>query len=250
VRAQAEPGHEDEECRDFCLFGFRVSDFGFFTMTPSALRTNIGTWLVPDHVLPFLSRYMTTSLPPESFDQDFHGQWLRTTYFEDSGFRLLKARKEGEQYLTLRIREYPAGHALSDATQPEPAFYLSAKTESRKFRVEISSAEVAQHYLHDGLAQGDLEMLLPPDLLARAYGLTDTAARLVPVVGVTCRRYAVENEMDRLTLDVSIASDRGKALAQSVLEHKQTEETTSSPHPEALGLRPVKLSKFLWSLKL
>jgi hypothetical protein len=151
----------------------------------------------------------------------------------------LKARKEGEQYLTLRIREYPA-----------QVFYLSAKTESQKFRTAISSAEVAQHYLSEGLAQGDLEMLLPADLLARAYGLTKTAARLVPVVSVGCRRYAVENDDDRLTLDVHIVTDRGKTLAQSVLEHKQTREQTSSPHPEALGLRPVKLSKFLWSLRL
>jgi hypothetical protein len=182
---------------------------------------------------------MTTSLPPEPFDQDFRGQALKTTYFDDTGFRLLKARKGGEQYLTLRIREYPAN-----------VFYLSAKTESRKFRTEISSAEVAEHYLSDGLAQGDLEMLLPADLLARAYGLTNTAARLVPVVCVGCRRYAVENDNDRLTLDICVKTDRGKALGQSVLEHKQTEETTSSPHPEALGLRPVKLSKFLWSLKI
>lgn len=151
----------------------------------------------------------------------------------------MKARKEGEQYLTLRIREYPA-----------QVFYLSAKTESQKFRTAISSAEVAQHYLSEGLAQGDLEMLLPADLLARAYGLTKTAARLVPVVSVGCRRYAVENDDDRLTLDVHIVTDRGKTLAQSVLEHKQTREQTSSPHPEALGLRPVKLSKFLWSLRL
>jgi hypothetical protein len=203
------------------------------------VRTNIGTWLVPDHVLPFLSRYMTTSLPPEAFDQDFHGQCLKTTYFDDAGFRLLKARKTADQYLTLRIREYP-----------ENVFYLSAKTGSQKFRTEISSAEVAAHYLSQGLAQGDLEMLLPADLLARAYGLTNTAARLVPVVSVGCRRYAVENDNDRLTLDVCVKTDRGKTLEQGVLEHKQTEETTSSPHPEALGLRPVKLSKFLWSMKL
>jgi len=125
-------------------------------MTPSALRTNIGTWLVPDHALPFLSRYMITSLPPEPFDQNFHGQWQKTTYFDDAGFDLLKARKAGGQYLTLRIREYP-----------ENVFYLSAKTESQKFRAEIASSQVARHYLTDGLAQGDLEMLLPADLLAR-----------------------------------------------------------------------------------
>jgi hypothetical protein len=71
---------------------------------------------------------------------------------------------------------------------------------------------------------------------------------LVPVVTVFCRRYAVEDDQDRLTLDVCVHTDRHKHLTYGVLEYKSTNRKAAAPgRLTRLGLRPLKLSKFLWS---
>jgi hypothetical protein len=65
---------------------------------------------------------------------------------------------------------------------------------------------------------------------------------------VCCRRYAVEDKQDRLTLDVDVATDTGKALPTGVLEFKSTVAAAGPPPAlSSLGLRPIKLSKFLWA---
>jgi hypothetical protein len=69
-----------------------------------------------------------------------------------------------------------------------------------------------------------------------------------PVVCVQCRRYAVENAQDRLTLDCDIRIDTGKALPHAVLEFKST-APDDPPEPLA-ALRPIKLSKFLWAAEV
>jgi hypothetical protein len=58
---------------------------------------------------------------------------------------------------------------------------------------------------------------------------------------VQCRRYAVENAEDRLTLDTCVHTDLGKHLPFNVLEFKST-EPDDPPEPLA-ALRPIKLSR-------
>lgn len=61
-------------------------------------------------------------------------------------------------------------------------------------------------------------------------------------------RFAVQNDEDRLTLDVNVRTDTGKVLPYSVLEFKSTQKGNQPPgRLQSLMLRPVKLSKFLWS---
>src|SRR5262245_45818135 len=96
------------------------------------LRSNLGTWAVPPGRLPAVARLMQ-ALAPEPYDRGFRGQYLQTTYLDTAAFALRKARQQGRRYLTLRLRAYapawPPGGAY-----PEPAVYLSAKTEARKYR--------------------------------------------------------------------------------------------------------------------
>src|SRR6266849_8616889 len=81
------------------------------TPLPAAdLRSNLGTWAVPDCRLPRLAFAMTAALPVEEFDRSFQGQHLFTTYFDTPGFTLRRARAKKESYLTIRVRCYePAG---------------------------------------------------------------------------------------------------------------------------------------------
>ena len=89
--------------------------------------------------------------------------------------------------------------------------------------------------------------LLPGDLVARLLDLAGDQA-LMPVATVCTRRYAVEDKTDRLTLDVDVRTDTGKSLYADVLEFKSTQPDAEPPQPLAvLGLRPIKLSKFLWA---
>ena len=68
------------------------------------------------------------------------------------------------------------------------------------------------------------------------------------VVKVDFHRYAVEDKVNRLTLDVCVCTDRGKVLSTCVLEQKSN-ENDQPPYADfsALGLGPSKLSKFLWA---
>ncbi len=59
--------------------------------------------------------------------------------------------------------------------------------------------------------------------------------------------YAIEHKEDRFTLDVDVKTDLGKLLPFSVLEFKSNE---FEPAPSALikiGLKHIKISKFLWA---
>ena len=90
--------------------------------------------------------------------------------------------------------------------------------------------------------------LLPVDLQARLLQLAGEQP-LVPVVCVSCRRYAVEDEQDRYTLDVDVTTDLGKRLSYGVLEFKSVAPKAPPGRFHGLGLRPIKLSKFLWATK-
>jgi hypothetical protein len=201
------------------------------------LRSNLATWAVAPRQVPAATRALGEALPPERFDPDFRGQDLETTYFDTADFQLRHARRRGDKYLTLRIRCYDNGR--------EEAYALSVKTEGRKFRMMLE-APVAEAIL-----AGDLDVywdkLLPADLLARLIDLTGDGS-LLPVVCVAARRYAVEDEVDRLTLDVNVHTDTGKSLPANVLEFKST---LKGRHPPAglaaLNMRRIKLSKFLWA---
>jgi hypothetical protein len=87
---------------------------------------------------------------------------------------------------------------------------------------------------------------LAADLLARFRELADTPVK--PVVCVQCRRYAVENDEDRLTLDTCVHTDTGTHLPFNVLEFNSTEP--DDPPEPLTALRPIKLSKFLWATKV
>jgi hypothetical protein len=195
------------------------------------LRSNLGTWAVPDCRLPRLAFAMTTALPVEEFDRSFQGQHLFTTYFDTSDFALRKARVNKESYLTIRVRCY----------EPAGIYAFSAKTEQGKYRREIDS-QLAEALLQTGIHSHEWTDLLPADLVARLLDLAGDAP-LVPVVCVGFRRYAVEDSQDRLTLDVDIKTDTGKCFPSSVLEYKSTQEDVRFD----FAFRPIKLSKFLWS---
>jgi hypothetical protein len=88
---------------------------------------------------------------------------------------------------------------------------------------------------------------LPARLLARLAELAGDDD-LLAVVTVCARRYAREDDTHRLTLDLHVDTDTGKQLPAGVLEFKSTQPDAEPPQPLAvLGLRPIKLSKFLWA---
>jgi hypothetical protein len=210
-------------------------------MTPvpaPPLRQNLGTWAVPPCQLPAVAHVLHDALPNEPFDPHFWGQGLGTTYFDTPSFALRKARKRGERYLTLRLRCYEA------PGRPE-TYALSAKTEVEKWRLEVSPAE-AEEVLYQ-VPPRWAEAYLPGRLLERLRELAGEDP-LRPAVTVCCRRYAVEGARDRFTLDCDVRTDTGKCLPFAPLEHKSTDPEASPPGSLlALGLRPVKLSKFLWA---
>jgi hypothetical protein len=198
------------------------------------LRRNVATWAVPAARVAAVAAVMLEALPREAFDPAFAGQRLETTYFDTRGFRLRKARRRGDRYLTLRLRCYPNRGAA-----------LSAKTESVKFRQDIDPATVR------ALLQGDVGLddlaVLPADLAVRLLELVQ-ADPLFPVATVCATRYAVEDDVHRLTLDTHVYTDTGKSLPAAVLEQKSADRDAGPLDGiTALGLRPIKLSKFLWS---
>jgi hypothetical protein len=123
------------------------------------------------------------------------------------------------------------------------AYAISAKTESQKFRREIDGDQ-AESLLQTGIVPSVLVGILTPDLIARIADLSEGEC-LEPVVTLCFRRYAVEDNQHRLTLDTDIKSDTGREYASHVLEQKSTNKE-SSPLI-SLPLRPIKLSKFLWA---
>lgn len=208
------------------------------------LRHNIGTYSVPDRLLPRVAKEMATTMPLEKFDPFFDGQYLETTYFDTADFDLKKARLKSDRYVTLRVRCYSPIYAQGSPRQVNKEVYaLSAKTESEKFRVEIQRSD-AENLLAYGL-QAD-NRILPGNITARLMEIIDNKD-LVPVVIVYFTRFAVEDDVDRLTLDVSINTDTGKQYPTSVLEHKCTNKNSSIFPGD--GLRPMKISKFLWALQ-
>jgi hypothetical protein len=204
------------------------------------LRTNLATWAVLPQRLPAVARVLQELLPHEPYDPQFRGQYLETTYLDTSCFSLRAARRRRNRYLTLRVRCYrPYGSG-------EEAYALSAKTGEGKFRVALAPA-TAEVILAGGFEK--FSLLLPADLLGRLFELTENLP-LLAVARVRCVRYAVEDDKDRLTLDCNVHTDTGKRLAAAVLEFKSM---YPDPAPEplvALGLPPIKLSKFLWATKV
>jgi hypothetical protein len=200
------------------------------------MRQNLATWAVPAWQLPAVAHVLHDVLPNEVYDPHFQGQELATTYFDTPDFALRKARRKKDRYLTLRVRCYqtPDGSEL---------YALSAKTEQEKWRQEIEPA-VADLLLAGTADPGGM---LPAHLLARLQELAGNAP-VGPVVTVGCRRYSVEDDEDRFTLDVGVKTDTGKWLPCSVLEFKSTDSIARPPASlMLLGLRPIKSSKFLWA---
>jgi hypothetical protein len=200
----------------------------------SDLRRNLGTWAVASALLPAAGAALVESLLAEPFDPDFHGQRLTTSYLDTAKLVLRRARARGNRYLTLRVRHY----------HPTGLFALSAKTEGAKLRVAIAPA-VARAIL--GGDRDTLAAHLPAAVVARLAELVDDAP-LLPVAEVHCRRFAREDDRDRLTLDTDIHTDTGRRLPFGVLEFKSIDPGAAVPSFAAdLGLRPVRVSKFLWS---
>ena len=208
------------------------------------LRSNTGTWSVPTDRLPAVARHMLAALPPEQFDAEFCGQRLQTTYFDTADFDLHRARAKKGKYLTLRVRCYSQAQGVGH-DYPGGVYALSAKTEAQKFRVEIPAYQ-AEDILVNGAARPVMDGLLPADVLARLGELADDRP-LLPVVTVYFRRYAVEDDVHRLTLDVDVQTDLGKSLPFAVLEFKSNEFKLAPPALVAIGLKPIKISKFLWA---
>jgi hypothetical protein len=210
----------------------------------TGLRSNLGTWWVPADRLPAVAHFLHDVLPNEPWDPHFLGQHLTTTYFDTASFELRKTRARKDRYLTLRLRCYATSQRWG-AREDLELYSLSAKTESGKWRREIGAAEA------DLILTGQMPdwpgVFLPGHLLARLEGLLGEG-RLQPVVTVSARRFAVENAVDRYTLDVDVRTDTGKQLPAAVLEFKSTDLDSQPPRALGLlGLRPGKLSKFLWA---
>jgi hypothetical protein len=207
------------------------------TLPASNLRTNVATWAVPCALLPAVGQLLPGLAPKEAFDPSFRGQDLETTYFDTLALDLRRARARGDRYLTLRLRCYAGNDETGEV------YALSAKTESGKWRQEVGPA-VAEALL---ASPGSVVNYLPADLRARFLDLLgggnlDQAAR------VCCRRYAVEDETDRYTLDVDVRTDAGKCLPYAVLEHKSGDPgAPPDRRVTALAVRAIKLSKFLWA---
>jgi hypothetical protein len=198
------------------------------------LRTNVATWAVAAPLLPAVGAALSGALPAEPFDPDFRGQRLTTTYLDTPRLVLRRARARGGRYLTLRVRRY----------HPTGLFALSAKTEAAKVRVEVAPA-VARAVL--GGDRDALAAHLPADVVARLAELTDDAP-LWPVAEVCCHRFAREDDRDRLTLDADVHTDTGLCLPFAVLEFKSRDPGAALPaFAAALGSRPARVSKFLWS---
>jgi hypothetical protein len=206
-------------------------------------RTNRGTWVVCPEDVPAVTAGMLKALPTEEYDRHFLGQELMTAYFDDTDYTLRKTRKRRSthgRYITVRVRHYVPHDG------GERMYALSAKTESEKWRQEIADC-VALGICSNTLP---IENYLPGHLRARLAELE--AGPLVNVVRVMCSRFAVEDDVDRLTLDVGVRTNRNKRLPFHVLEYKSTADdaTIDRFDDDRLDLAPLKLSKFLWATEV
>jgi hypothetical protein len=205
-----------------------------------AKRVGRGTWAVPHEFAPCIGNWLHDELPNEVYDPHFFGQYLETTYFDTLSFALRKARKKGDRYCIIRIRCY------RERQTDKESYALSAKTENEKFRVAIPTN------IAEAAIQGQLSALgqyLPVDILARLMELAGDGP-IVPVVTVKALRYAVEDPDERYTLDCGVTTDSGKHLPFGVLEYKSTDTNAQATKPTQLGLRPIKLSKYLWATEV
>jgi len=184
---------------------------------------------------------MTQTMPTEPSDPNFVGQCLQTTYLDTEGRTLRKARVKGDEYLVIRVRRYEPPQGDS------PLWALSIKTADTKWRQEITPAVAAM--LATQPSRSVLAALLPPTLLASLQAVIGNDP-LLPVVTVQDHRYAVDGDGLRYTLDCDVHTDSGKCLPFHVLEFKGTEGTLPAPELAAIGLRPLKLSKFLWATEV
>ena len=199
------------------------------------IRTNLDTFAVPTCYLPAVAHFMHDALPNEPYDPHFYGQSIVTMYYDTKDFDLRKARKKGDRYITLRMRAYPTG-----------TMAVSAKTEDEKYRAEpFSPLPLGEG---PGVRAFDIADL-PAHLQARVMEIAGNKP-LVPVVTVYTRRYAIEDNEDRFTLDVDVQTDLGKSLPFSVLEFKSNDRQVATAALLAIGLKPIKISKFLWATKV
>src|SRR5438128_920663 len=111
--------------------------FAMAKLPATDLRQNVLTLAVPEERLPAVGFAMRALLPAEDFDPEFRGQYLQTTYFDTASFPLRKARRQSDQYLTIRIRCYATSQAPG-RNDPDGTYALSLKTESGKYRMELS----------------------------------------------------------------------------------------------------------------
>ncbi len=206
------------------------------------LRSNVGTWAVPSWRVPALTKQMVDALPTESYDSEFFGQYLQTTYFDTRHFDLRKARVRREHYIVIRIRCYAPSRGVG-GEYPESVYAISAKTEDKKFR-QIIDKDLAEYLLHGQLDINLVSGIIPSDLVARIADIAN-GEPLIPVVTICFNRYAVEDAVHRLTLDLDIRSDTGRCYPSHVLEQKSIGQDATPLL--ALPIRPIKLSKFLWA---
>jgi hypothetical protein len=206
------------------------------------LRSNVGTWAVPGWRVPALTKQMLDSLPTEVYDSDFAGQYLQTTYFDTRNFDLRKARLKRDRYIVIRIRCYAPSRGAG-AEYPESVYAISVKTEDKKFRRMIEK-DLAEYLLHGQLDINLVSGILPSDLIARIADIAN-GEPLLPVVTICFNRYAVEDAVHRLTLDLDIHTDTGRCYPSHVLEQKSANQ--DAVPLLALPIRPIKLSKFLWA---
>jgi hypothetical protein len=183
------------------------------------LRNNITTWAVPVNQVPAVTEAMLDTLPPEDYDPSFHGQELVTTYFDTQKLDLRKRRLSRDNYMTLRVRCYQGAG--------DDAYALSAKTEEEKFRVAINEA-TAELLVSGQNPMPALSQLLPSHLFARLLDLSQ-GQPIRPAVQIVCRRYAREDDQDRLTLDLCVRTDTGKCLPYAVCEFKSISRDQSPP---------------------
>jgi hypothetical protein len=66
-----------------------------------------------------------------------------------------------------------------------------------------------------------------------------------PSPSALCRD-AIEDNEDPFTLDADVQTDLGKSLPFAVLEFKSNEFKRAPSALLAIGLKPIKISKFLW----
>lgn len=205
-------------------------------------RHGIGRWGVPLAHIPALSNWMLDQLAPEKYDPAFRGQRLTTTYFDTDKLDLRKNRSQHANYITLRLRHYREGK--------QEAYALSCKTPDEKYRVEVPKLLALAIDKPNADITAIIRGVIPSHL---GWLLLEVSHErdLLPVVRIHTRRYAVESDSDRYTLDVDVQTDTGKVLPYAVLEYKSVSADALPDSSLALQqVRPSKLSKFLWATEV